>query len=91
MKRVHVHISGRVQGVGFRHFTRVNAEELDLGGWVMNMPDGRVEAVFQGGEQAVDTIVERCRRGPRSARVSTVEVEEEAPDPEMTSFDVRYA
>ncbi|MDZ7772157.1 MAG: acylphosphatase [Balneolaceae bacterium] len=91
MKRVHVHISGRVQGVGFRHFTRVNAKELDLGGWVMNLPDGRVEAVFQGGEQAVDTIVERCRRGPRSARVSTVEVEEEAPDPEMASFDVRYA
>lgn len=91
MIRVHVHISGRVQGVGFRHFTRENAKELDLGGWVKNLPDGRVEAVFQGGGQAVETIVERCRRGPRSARVTAVEVEEEKPDPEMGSFEVRYA
>ncbi len=91
MKRVRVFISGRVQGVGFRHFTRVNARELEIYGWVKNLPDGRVEAVFQGSEQSVETMLERCRRGPRSARVSEMTVEEERTDPSMTSFSVRYA
>lgn len=91
MERVRVFISGRVQGVGFRHFTRVNARELEVYGWVKNLPDGRVEAVFQGSEQSVETMLERCRRGPRGARVTEMTVEEERTDPSMTSFSVRYA
>lgn len=91
MERVRVFISGRVQGVGFRHFTRVNARELEIYGWVKNLPDGRVEAVFQGSKKSVETMLERCRRGPRNARVSEMTVEEERTDPSMTSFSVRYA
>lgn len=91
MIKVHVFISGRVQGVGFRHFARVNARELEVYGWVKNLPDGRVEAVFQGSEDSVDTMLDRCRRGPRNARVADMTVEEERTDPAMTSFEVRYA
>jgi len=72
----HVMIHGRVQGVGFRAFVEDTAERLALEGWVRNRRDGTVEAVFAGLEQAVAAAVEACRTGPRSARVTTVDVAE---------------
>jgi acylphosphatase len=79
VKRVHVLISGQVQGVGFRWFCREEALRRRLAGFVRNLPDGRVEAAFEGDPSAVDRMVEWCRAGPDFARVSEVDVTEEPP------------
>ena len=88
MRRVHVRIRGRVQGVFFRAEARVRAESLGLAGWIRNAPDGSVEAVFEGDEERVQSIVDWCRRGPSGASVDDVEVELEEPTAE-TGFSVR--
>lgn len=77
MKRVRVLVSGRVQGVFFRATCAAEARRQGVGGWVRNLPDGRVEAAFEGPEEAVDRMVAWCRRGPELARVSSVEVHPE--------------
>jgi acylphosphatase len=79
MRTVRVRISGLVQGVFFRVSCARLAKDLDLSGWVRNLPDGGLEAVFQGAEPAVEEILAWCRHGPPAARVSGVEVEEEPP------------
>lgn len=84
----HIFISGRVQGVGFRHFTRKNADKLGITGWVKNLPDGRVEAVFQGSEQKVNELIERCKEGPISAYVKEIEVNKAEGEKDHNSFDV---
>lgn len=76
MKTVRILVSGRVQGVGFRAFAVREATRLGLDGWVRNLPDGRVEAIAQGGEDAVAQFVGALRRGPVAARVDEVVVEE---------------
>lgn len=73
--RAHVHITGRVQGVFFRAETADLARNLGLTGWVRNLPDGRVEAVFEGEKGAVEQAVDFCRRGPPGAYVSDLHVE----------------
>src|SRR4051812_28039746 len=78
IRRVHVFISGKVQGVGFRDFTKRRADELGVKGWVKNLPDYRVEAVMQGRSDAVEKLLESVRRGPPAARVDRVEVKDEA-------------
>ncbi|MFH5833342.1 acylphosphatase [Halalkalibaculum sp. DA384] len=90
MKRAHIFIEGRVQGVGFRHFTKTNARQLGVNGWVKNLPDGRVEAVFEGEEPPVKKMVERVKEGPRASSVSNVEVEWETPSREFSNFRVTY-
>ncbi|MHB8669181.1 MAG: acylphosphatase [Acidimicrobiales bacterium] len=77
--RRRVVVSGRVQGVFFRETCRREAEHLGLAGSVMNRRDGKVEAVFEGEEEAVDAAVAWCRRGPGRAQVSGVDVTEESP------------
>ena len=72
--RVHVFVSGRVQGVFFRQSTQRQAQSLGVKGWVRNLPEGRVEAVFEGEEPAVKALVDYCRHGPSSARVDDLEV-----------------
>ncbi|HDN50998.1 MAG TPA: acylphosphatase [Thermoplasmatales archaeon] len=89
MKRTHVFISGRVQGVWFRAHTREKAEELGISGWVRNLPDGRVEAVFEGEDEKVDEMVKWCHRGPPLSRVEKVDVEYETPKGEK-GFTIRY-
>lgn len=86
-RRVHVYISGDVQGVGFRWFAREEAMGRGLQGFVANLPDGRVEAAFEGSDDAVDAMVEWCRQGPGWARVEDVEVIEEPPTGE-TGFRI---
>lgn len=66
-------IRGRVQGVGFRHWTAREAEKRDLSGWVRNLPDGTVEALVSGSAAAVRDMVAACERGPRLANVVSVE------------------
>jgi len=72
--RAHLLISGRVQGVCFRQSTLVEAQNLGVNGWVRNLMDGRVEAVFEGEEHSVKTLVNYCRQGPPAARVNNLEV-----------------
>ena len=76
-RRTRVVVSGRVQGVWFRESTRRRAEELGVTGWVRNLPDGRVEACFEGATAAVEAAVAFVRRGPPLARVDEASVEEE--------------
>jgi acylphosphatase len=78
-KRVHVFVSGMVQGVFFRVEAASRARSLGLGGFVRNTRDGRVEAVFEGEPDQVDRMVAWCRTGPDLARVESVEVAEEPP------------
>ncbi|MFB6217279.1 MAG: acylphosphatase [Candidatus Aenigmatarchaeota archaeon] len=87
--RAHVYVSGRVQGVTFRASTRRKARELNIDGWVRNLDDGRVEAVFEGDEDSVKEIVEWCKEGPSAARVDDVEIEWEDFVGEQ-GFDIRY-
>lgn len=78
--RVHVFISGIVQGVGYRYSTRQRATQLRVRGWVRNLPDGRVEAVFEGSKIAVEAMISWCHQGPPSAVVKDVAVEYETPE-----------
>ena len=81
-------IRGAVQGVGFRYQTRSRAQSLGLDGFVRNLPDGSVEAAFEGDEQGVESMVDWCRRGPAGARVEDVETAWEEPTGEQ-GFAVR--
>jgi acylphosphatase len=86
--RLRVLVSGRVQGVFFRETCRRTALELGVAGSVRNLADGRVEAVFEGPEEAVFAMVSWCRTGPPRARVDDVEVLREEPQGEA-GFVVR--
>ena len=79
MKRARVRISGRVQGVYFRADAQARARSLGLAGWVRNVPDGTLEAVFEGEDERVESIIAWCRRGPSGARVDDVQIEWEEP------------
>ena len=87
-RRVHLLIGGRVQAVGFRESTRALAGRLELGGWIRNLPDGRVEAELEGAPADVERAVAWCRRGPPDARVDGVELREQDPRGEVR-FTVR--
>jgi acylphosphatase len=87
--RAHVIVSGRVQGVFFRAETQSMALKEGLSGWVRNMPDGRVEAVFEGKKESVDRAVEWCRHGPMLARVDDIDVRWEDEIGETSRFQVR--
>jgi acylphosphatase len=88
--RVHVVISGRVQGVFFRASTAEKADELGLTGWVKNTPDEHVEAVFEGEESAVDEMLAWCHRGPPHAKVIKVSADIEPFTGEFTEFSIRF-
>lgn len=88
--RAHVYVRGRVQGVFFRYETKDRADGLGVKGWVRNLPDGRVEAVFEGEREAVERMIDFCRRGPMGAKVAGVEVSWEGYKGEFQSFDIRY-
>jgi len=88
--RAHVWVDGLVQGVFFRSQTRREAALRGLHGWVRNLRDGRVEAVFEGEWGAVQGMLEWCRQGPPSAEVTDVKIEYEPVQGETNSFEVRY-
>lgn len=86
--RAHVFISGRVQGVFFRAYTQKEAEALGLSGWVRNLPDGRVEAVFEGEKTAVNEMIAWCWEGSPSASVTKVDVSWEKSEG-LGGFEIR--
>ena len=90
MKRAHVFIFGRVQGVWFRSYTQAEAKKLGVKGWVRNLPDGRVEAVFEGEDEAIDKMIAWCHKGSPYSEVTKVEVIEEPYKGEFTDFKIRY-
>jgi len=88
LTRVRVRIRGRVQGVFFRAEARARAESLGVAGWIRNADDGSVEAVFEGGDEQVESLLRWCRRGPAGASVEEVEAVREEPAGE-TGFQVK--
>ena len=90
MKRIHVYISGRVQGVFFRYTAKELADQLGVTGWIKNLPDGRVEAVVEGEEEKVDEMLEFFHKGPPLARVDKVEVKNEEYKGEFKDFRIIY-
>lgn len=89
LERARVYVSGQVQGVFFREATRERAEKLGLAGWVRNLHDGRVEALFEGPSQGVREMVGWCKEGPSHAEVEDVDAEFEAAEGDLTGFEVR--
>ena len=88
---VEIHVSGRVQGVGFREFTCACAERLGLVGYAMNLRDGRVRVVAEGPRDALERLLREVERGPRVARVDEVHVSWIAPRGDFHGFGVRWA
>lgn len=74
MVSAHVFITGKVQGVYFRYKTRDEAKKCDVNGWVRNLPDGRVEAIFEGNKEDVDKLIDFAGKGPSGAKVLDVDV-----------------
>lgn len=84
----HIFISGFVQGVGFRQFVRHHALKLGLTGWVKNLADNRVEAVFQDSKEQIEKIISICRKGPFLSEVKDLEVFWEETKEEFKDFRV---
>jgi acylphosphatase len=84
--RAHVFVSGQVQGVSFRWYAIQHARRAGVGGFIRNLYDGRVEAVFEGPSEAVTALVEWCHEGPSAARVTAVDVAWEEPEG-LAEFD----
>jgi len=88
--RAHIFASGRVHGVYFRQHTKFQAQNQSVTGWVRNLDDGRVEAVFEGEESAVMTLVNYCRHGPKNASVTDFVVNWEPFQDEFQSFNIAF-
>ena len=88
--RAHVLISGRVQGVFFRDYTRRAAAERGILGWVMNTRDGRVEAVFEGEKEKIEDMIRWCHQGSPMSRVTGVNVDWQEFVGEFRDFSVKY-
>ena len=89
-RRVHVHWSGRVQGVGFRYTAESAALELGVAGWVRNLPDGRVEALCEGPEKKLNLFLERIAAGPMKRFIQQAQVRWEDPTGEFQEFQIRF-
>lgn len=90
MRRAHVWISGRVQGIFFRANTRRKAMDLNIKGWVKNLEDGRVEAVIEGEDQSVKEMIEFLQKGPFGAKITKFETKEEKYTGEFKFFEIEY-
>ncbi|MFN3527495.1 MAG: acylphosphatase [Candidatus Altarchaeaceae archaeon] len=92
MKRVHIFISGKVQGVGFRWFVKRNASKRNIKGFVRNLYNGeragQVECVFEGDEKDIEEMIELCKKGPIFSKVESVEVIEEEYKNEFNDFEI---
>jgi acylphosphatase len=90
MTRVHVYVSGIVQGVCFRDFTQRRAGALGLAGWVRNLRDGRVEAVAQGSKEDIERWLADLRQGAASSRVDEVRMAWDETAEELAGFEIRF-
>ncbi len=89
-ERAQLHISGNVQGVGFRYYTEREARRLRLSGWVRNLPDGEVEVLAEGTHEDLERLIDWCHEGPPSARVSAVRVQWAPATGEFSDFRSRH-
>ena len=90
MRRVHIFISGKVQGVGYRFYMKRKAEELNINGSVQNTHDNSVEAVAEGEDEAIQEFIRHLRKGPFMAKIEKIDIQEEKPEGDLSSFDVFY-
>ena len=88
MKKVHIVISGKVQGVGFRYWLYKNSNERNVHGWVKNKFNGDVEAVLIGSYKNVDEILELCKKGPLSSKVTYIKIQNYEQEYPKKSFDI---
>ena len=86
---VHLKIAGRVQGVYYRASMLQQAQNLDLTGWVMNCPDGSVQAVAEGAKSRLEELIAWCRQGPPGARVARIDVRWDTPENSFHGFSIR--
>ena len=86
--RAHLFIKGKVQGVFYRFWTKNEAQKLGLAGWVRNLADGRVEAVFEGPKRKIEEMVAKCRQGPRLAKVEHLDISWEEATGEFDGFSI---
>lgn len=89
-QRIHIFVSGRVQGVFFRQAMKVMAIKNNVTGWVRNLDDGRVEAILEGDAENVNSLVEWAHGGPANAIVKDVDIKNEAYSGEFSEFSVLY-
>lgn len=87
--RAHIFIEGKVQGVGFRNFIQRKAQTMDVRGWVKNLSDGRVEAVFEGEKMDIDQMIEACMEGPPAANIHNLEEDWEESAADIEGFDIK--
>ena len=88
MTTVRILISGFVQGVGFRHFIKSNAQSLNLTGWVKNIPGGNVEANIQGDEKNIESLIALCKKGTFLSEVENIEVEKNNDSERFDKFEI---
>ena len=88
--QLYVLITGKVQGVGFRNFTQLNARQLGIKGYAKNLPNGKVEVVAEGDKAQLDALVALLEKGPRFARVESLEIDERPFTEEYKAFNIRY-
>ena len=88
LKRMHVIISGHVQGIFFRTFIKENAQQLDIKGYVKNLPAGEVEAVFEGQKENIEKMVLVCKKGHKLASIEKIDIKEEKPTKEFSGFAI---
>jgi len=89
-KRIHVLISGRVQGVAFRWVTEDTAHQMNIQGWVKNLPDGRVEVMAEAEEKVLGQFIEFLKKGPKHAIVEDTQIDWLAYTGEFESFEIHY-
>ena len=89
-KRVHLFVTGRVQGVFFRQATKVIAIKNNVTGWVRNLDDGRVEILIEGDDKCIDSVIAWCDCGPANSRVDDIQINNENYLGNFKNFEVRY-
>lgn len=89
IRRIRLQVSGRVQGVYFRMFTQKKAKQLDIKGFVRNLPDGRVEIIAEADHVSIEKLIQWCQKGPITARVDQVDMIELEMDEAFTAFEIR--
>lgn len=88
--RAHILVSGFVQRVFFRSYTKNTADTIGVFGWVQNLADGRVEAMLEGEKEKVEKMVEWMKKGPPAAKIDNVEIEYRECKNEFGNFDIKY-
>lgn len=90
IRRLHIFISGKVQGVFFRDFVKLTAESFNFKGWCKNLADGRVEIIVEGKEEKMKDFLRRLREGPPHAEIENIDYEQERTTNEFKEFRVLY-